>query len=206
MTGARHRERTHRRGITIFLLLSYFYFLAPHVFWARTWGPLIDLIPGMKEFHLSRFIVGVHVAGLFLIPIGIQTLIGIVNHIFTSPESGIMNYELGKMAKKIAYLPVLLSYGLIIFIVLPPIYKQTIEYSRHNDRLITQSIDAHAAVRADELALFAAIRALPPGRVYAGRGGGFGKDFRVSETPYWIYRPTEYQASVAPETWCLTLT
>ena len=58
------------------------YFLFPFgvlfIFWLlfyfgrTTWGGLINLIPSMEEFHLSRFIVGLHITGLFLIPIGID--------------------------------------------------------------------------------------------------------------------------------------
>lgn len=156
-------------------------------FGRTTWGPLIDLIPGMKEFHLSRFIVGVHVAGLFLIPIGIHWFVDTLKTKFT----------------KFHWLIGLLVYLFIGLFVIPPIYKQTINYSIHNDRLIVQANENHAKVKTDEEELFKTIRSLPPGRVFAGRGGSWGKDFKVAETPYYMQLSTYSIPTVLwlPETW-----
>jgi hypothetical protein len=43
-------------------------------FGRTTWGGLIDLVPGMKDFHLHRFVVGVHIAGIFLIPAAFEKI------------------------------------------------------------------------------------------------------------------------------------
>ncbi len=161
---------------------SYFSFCLLFLFWLfmyfgrTTWGPLIDLIPGMKEFHLSRFIVGVHMAGLFLMPIGIHKIVSRFR-IF-----------------------VYLFIGLFVYWI---IYPQTVSYSTHNDRLIKQANENHVKVKDDEEALFAAIGGLPPGRVFAGRGGWWGKDFKVAETPYYMQLSTFGIPTVLwlPETW-----
>src|SRR3989344_8968599 len=67
-SGARKFFCEHQRQYFPFFLLFIFWLIL--YFGRTTWGNLINLIPGMSEFHQSRFIVGVHVAGLFLIPIG----------------------------------------------------------------------------------------------------------------------------------------
>jgi hypothetical protein len=56
---------------------NYYPFSLLFIFWLlmffgrSTWGDLLNIIPSMKEFHQSRFIVGVHVSGFFLVPIGL---------------------------------------------------------------------------------------------------------------------------------------
>ncbi len=164
--------------------LLFLFWLALY-FGRSTWGGFIDLIPGMKEFHLSRFIVGVHVAGLFLAPIGLWSILNAIPQI--------------PLRRWVRYLGFLGFLG----IILPAIYKQTIEYARHNDRLIKQANENYAKVKTDEDLLFATIRSLPPGRVFAGRGGSWGKDFRVAETPYFMDLSAYGIPTVLwlPETW-----
>ncbi len=190
-SGISNQESWNKKRNTAPPLIHDSYFMIPvlFLFWLllyfgrTTWGPLIDLIPGMKEFHLSRFIVGVHVAGLFLMPIGVWWIIERIR--FPHP---ILRY---------------LCYLGILGLVIPPIYKQTVSYSTHNDRLIKQANENHAKVKSDEEALFAAIGALPPGRVFAGRGGSWGKDFKVAETPYYMQLSTFGIPTVLwlPQTW-----
>ncbi|MBI3955737.1 hypothetical protein HY339_00620, partial [Candidatus Gottesmanbacteria bacterium] len=166
-----------------FALLFLFFLLL--YFGRTTWGPLVDLIPGMKEFHLSRFIVGVHAAGLFLAPIGIEWL----------------------YAKFHSRFPIkIITIITIIIVIGIPIYRQTISYATYNDTLIKQANENHAKVKADEEELFAALRQAQgdaPGRVFAGRGGWWGKDFRVAETPYYMNLSTYGIPTVLwlPETW-----
>jgi hypothetical protein len=47
-------------------------------FGRTTWGGLIDLIPGMKDFHLHRWVVAVQIAGIFLIPSALDFLLSII--------------------------------------------------------------------------------------------------------------------------------
>ena len=176
-------------GIILAANTQYFPFALLFIFWLfmyfgrGTWGPLIDLIPGMKEFHLSRFIVGVHAAGLFLIPIGIHSIVSRV--MYHASRFQIFVY---------------VFIGLLVYWI---IYPQTISYAKYNDTLIKQANENHAKVKADEEELFKPIRSLPPGRVFAGRGGSWGKDFRVAETPYYMNLSTFGIPTVLwlPETW-----
>lgn len=170
-------------GTPYFPLALLFLFWLFMYFGRTTWGGIIDLIPGMREFHLSRFIVGIHTAGLFLIPIGIETIVSRVT------------YHASRF-KPFVYLFI----GLYVYWI---IYPQTVAYSIHNDRLIQQANENHTKVKTDEEALFTAIRNLPPGRVFAGRGGSWGKDFRVAETPYYMDLSAYGIPTVLwlPETW-----
>lgn len=193
---------------TLTTLSSPFFSLALlFVFWLllyfgrTTWGSLLDIIPGLKEFHQSRFIVGIHVAGLFLAPIGIEAIVSSVTYR--------VSRLLHRLIPKTTVLPSvhwfirLFAYSLISLFILPPIYRQTIKYNQLNETLIKQANDNHAKVRSDEKELFTTLRSLPPGRVFTGRGGWWGKDFKVAETPYYMHLSTYGIPTVLwlPQTW-----
>jgi hypothetical protein len=162
-------------------------------FGRATWGPLIDLIPGMREFHLSRFIVGVQLAGLFLIPIGVEKMV-----------SSVM-YQVSRVLKK-SFIIDHLSFIIFTIILVALVYPQTLRYAALNDKLILQANQNFEAVKPDLELLLSTLKAhiaQSPGRVFAGRGGGWGKGFRVAETPYYMYLSTYGIPTVLwlPQTW-----
>ncbi len=175
----------------LFLFWLLFYF------GRTTWGGLIDLIPGMKEFHLSRFIVGLHIAGIFLAPIGIHA---IATWILTTIEQ----FSNKTIPRGLLYssIVILLSIGIV-----SGIYPQTLRYASYNDVLIRKGIEDARLVQKDVDELFLTLRSQgyggPPGRVFAGRGGGWGKDFKVADTPYYMLLSTYGIPTVLwlPETW-----
>jgi hypothetical protein len=171
----------------IFWLLFYF--------GRTTWGSLIDIIPGMKDFHLSRFIVGVHMAGMFLAPIGFTWLADNITKLIQ------VRLPRPSVALRVGGFVYLLL-GLILF---PLVFQWTITYNELNDRLIIQANTNHALVFADEQKLFAKLRSLPAARIFAGRGGGYGKKFRVAETPYYMQLSTFGLPTTLwlPETWSM---
>ncbi|MBI4065520.1 hypothetical protein HY409_04105 [Candidatus Gottesmanbacteria bacterium] len=173
-------------------------------FGRTTWGELIDLIPGMKEFHLSRFIVGLHLAGIFLAPIGIQTILEnlytvVIQIIQPSNHPTIQPYRNSYMAK---WLYGFIGIAIIISLI-ATVYPQTIRYAQYNDVLIRKGNTDAALVQKDVDELFTTFKGLPPGRVFAGRGGGWGKDFKVADTPYYMLLSTYGIPTVLwlPETW-----
>ena len=168
---------------------AYFEFALLFAFWLLmyfgrvTWGGLFSLIPGMNEYHLSRFIVGVHLAGLFLIPIGIKWNFSKIHSTF-----------------------ILVLYVLLAIFVLFGIAPQTIRYANHNDFLIKRGNTDYQKDSEDIDKLITTLRTKiqqQPGRVFAGRGGSWGKDFRIAETPLFMHLST-YGIPVIlwlPETW-----
>lgn len=160
-------------------------------FGKTTWGNLFALIPGMSEFHLSRFIVGVHAAGLFLIPLGLEALAQQIAH------------RLPKTTRPIAPYMVLLLIGATSVAVS---LLQTIRYAAHNDVLIRRANENFAKDKEDISQLLSTLDfrlSTTPGRVFAGRGGSWGKDFRIAETPIYMHLST-YGIPVVlwlPETW-----
>jgi hypothetical protein len=177
----------------IFWLLFYF--------GRTTWGGMIDLIPGMKDFHLSRFIVGLHVAGMLLAPIGFSYLVSRISNLVygfldRKSKSNIPNTN--------THIPIAITF-LTMAMLLPPIYKWTTTYNQLNDKLIVQANNNYAKVKPDEQKLFAKLRSLTPARIFAGRGGGYGKRFTVAETPYFMDLSTYGLPTTLwlPETWSM---
>lgn len=162
-----------------FAVLFIFWFLL--YFGRTTWGNLINIIPTMREFHLSRFIVGVHLSGLFLAPIGLAWLTARI--------------------KKLRYVSLVLAGILLI-----PVYQQTVRYNDLNNTLITRANGNYAKQSEGANALVSTLQSLEktnPGRVYTGRGGGWGINFKIAETIYTMYLgnfalPTTLWL---PETW-----
>jgi len=165
-------------------------------FGRTTWGGILDIIPGMKEQHISRFIVGVHAAGLFLVPIAFSWIVQQATPITAFLSRLALDMPIAKVNQ-------IFTIGILTVLVALPAYRQTMRYNELNERLIVQSIRNHDAVREDSEKLFEALRKLPPGRVFPGRGGWWGKDFSVAETPYNMHLST-YGIPVVlwlPETW-----
>jgi hypothetical protein len=184
---------------------SYFSFSLLFAFWIiiyfgrTTWGKLIDLIPGMTEYHLSRFIVGVHAISMFLIPIGIWwTSLAVADFI--------RRFFITKKQADNSPIPMWLVtcvLGIALAIALPPVYKQTAYYNELNNRLIVQANTNALKIRGDINLLENFLHTLPSGRIFAGRGGGWGKNFRIAETEMFMHLSTFGFNTVLwlPETW-----
>lgn len=175
-----------------FALLFVFWLLL--YFGRTTWGNLINLIPSMKEFHLSRFIVGVHAAGLFLAPIGLTwlwvqlTTLGVR---FIRAKRQIITGT---------------AFIVLIVIIVPAIYGQTANYNQLNETLIKRANDNYAKQSPDANLLVTTLQNLEttsPGRIFAGRGGSWGHDFRIAETNMVMYLSNFGLPTVLwlPETW-----
>ncbi len=196
------RSTNDKKGLYPFSFLFIFWLLM--YFGRTTWGGLIDLIPGMKDFHLSRFIVGVHVSGMLLAPIGLMWLVTQIQKIIAFLFYRIIDVP---RIKRESIRPMLTAIAACVagVLLIPPIYQQTIRYNELNDRLILQANVNAKKVLQDTDALFATIHSLPPGRVFSGRGGSWGKKFEIAETPFFMHLSTYGVPTVLwlPETWSM---
>lgn len=199
-----------------FLAFSYlFVFWLLFFFGRATWGGLIDVIPGMKEFHQSRFIVGIHISSLFLTPIGIYTACIYLSRLYPSIRSIIQTIAAFSeettsekpTAPKTSPLVTMrtvhvltLFVGVLVCFVAAP---QTVRYAEFNDTLILRGNENYAKQHSDVDRLIHELRQNTPARVYTGRGGGWGKELQIAETTYFMHLST-YGIPVIlwlPETW-----
>ncbi len=189
-----------------FSLLFAFWFLM--YFGRTTWGGLIDLIPGMKDFHQHRFIVGIHIAALFLIPAGLEYLFELVKKIINisilamSSRLKIVRSQVEKLElyKNIIFYILIFTFAsfLVYFIA-----KQTVSYATLNNKWIYQANNAYRYDEKNFQSLLSFIDSQAKGRIYAGRPGNWGKDFRLGSTQlYLLLGGIGYDISqFLPETW-----
>jgi hypothetical protein len=132
-------------------------------FGRTTWGPLFNFLPGLKDFYLHRFIIGIHFFGIMLSGLAIEFLIL-------------------KLSKYIKIANVgLLILGLL-FIALNPVVKN---YAQNNQRLITEANRDFLNDEADFQKIMAVLESINPlkHRIFAGTPGGWGRNFMVGQTP-----------------------
>ncbi|MCJ7826308.1 hypothetical protein MUP56_01685, partial [Patescibacteria group bacterium] len=208
----------------IFFLLLYF--------GKTTWGGILDFIPGMNEFHQHRFIVGVHLIGLFLAPIGVSFLVQLIwqgGTKFSKIASRALQFirlkykktdnqqksrssiSLSRAADRENLCYTVSQLGCVIvlsLLIIPQLYSQTLSYAKYNETLIQKANATFSTQKADAELLLQTLRELVkeiPGRVFAGRGGGWGKNFSVAESAYYMYLSTYGIPTILwlPETWSL---
>lgn len=185
-------------------------------FGRTTWGGLIDLIPGMKDFHQHRFIVGVHIAALFLIPAGLEFIFQITRKILDKIALIVTVLrtvagdpaERGQDPQIIIKRANAVSSILITIILLAIVYstiQQTISYAQLNNRWIGEANTAYLYDEKNFQNLMADLSKNTPARLYAGRPGNWGKDFRLgSSQMYMLFGINGFDVSqFLPETWSM---
>ncbi len=189
-----------------FALLFAFWFLM--YFGRTTWGGLVDLIPGMKDFHQHRFIVGIHIAAIFLIPAGLEyicrfvkkTLIKLKQYTWKIPPLSLDKLGIGR--DDILYFPlVLVLFSLLIYFTA----KQTVNYASFNNRWISEANTAYQYDQKNFQDLVVFLKSQPSARIYAGRPGNWGKQLKLGSTQlYMLLGIHDYDMSqFLPETWSM---
>lgn len=153
----RWRDARYRIPALIFGIWLLAYFGRP------TWGFLLDLTPLSGDFFLHRLIGGVHLGAIFLAGIGLA-----------APMAWAIK------RRRVPHLLAVTALGLLLML---PVFKDRIDYLHFNDRLMEETDAAVAAERLDIDGLLTELRSRPPGRVYAGLAGQWGRDYLVGGVP-----------------------
>lgn len=174
----RWRDARYRIPALIFVVWLLAYFGRP------TWGFLLDLTPLSGDFFLHRLIGGVHIGAIYLAGIGLAAPIA-----WTARR------------RRLPHLFAVTSLGLLLLL---PAMKDRIDYLHFNERLMQETDAAVAAERADIDALLSELRRRPPGRVYAGLAGQWGRDYLVGGVPmYALLASTGYDTLRLYHSWSL---
>lgn len=174
----------------LFILSLLFYF------GRTTWGGFIDLIPGMKDFHQHRFIVGVHVAALFLLPAGLEYLLYLIRAALARfARAALANYY----QNILFYVLILSSISILVYVTV----KKTVDYAQLNTKWIGEANNAYRYDEKNFQDLLLYLSNLPSGRIYAGRPGNWGKDFRLGSTQLYMLLGVHGKdmSQFLPETW-----
>jgi hypothetical protein len=151
------REERYRIPVALALVWLLLYFGRP------TWGILLDLLPMSRDLHLHRLIAGVHLGGIYLAGLGLA-----------------WPWQWALARQKASYLLVTTT---LTALLLYPVYAERGAYLAQNARWMADSQAALAAEEQDIAALVAALKIMPPGRVYAGLGNNWGRAYTVGMVP-----------------------
>jgi hypothetical protein len=151
------RDERYRLPVLLFGLWLLLYFGRP------TWGILLDLIPLSRDLHFHRLIAGVHLGGIFLAGIGLGSTL-----------------QWAISQEKSRYLTLITA---LTALLLLPIYQERGAYLGENDRWMKEAKESVVSEQADLDAILQVLRRSPLGRVYAGLGRNWGKDYRVGAVP-----------------------
>jgi hypothetical protein len=151
------REERYRIPPALFIVWLLLYFGRP------TWGALLNLLPLSRDLQLHRFIAGIHLAGIFLIGIGLA-----------APWRWAIAHRDARY---------LLATALLTALLLYPVYRERVAYYEQNAAWMRESRQALALEQRDLTALVNTLAELPPGRVYAGLGGNWGREYKIGAIP-----------------------
>lgn len=146
-----------------------------------TLGALVDLLPGVKDLFLRRFLVGVQLAGLFLAGTGTEALcrwiIAGARRVTRFYGRAVARHEPG-----VGY--VLL--GCLSLLVLVPAWSFVIDQADSNAVYVAQQAAAGPASRQLD-GLLADIAKQGGGRTFAGSPSDWGAAFTVGDVPVYEY-------------------
>ncbi len=154
-----HWRRSHRHRA----LVAFFGFWLLLAFGRPTWGALLNLLPMGQYLHLHRLIAPVHLGAIGLIGVGLAWL--------------------WKQAQAGRRVWLLAAAGLVTAGLLAPVYVERVRYLRTNARWMRQTRAAFEADGGAMQALLTDLAQRPPGRVYAGRSVGWGRDYTIGHVP-----------------------
>jgi Gpi18-like mannosyltransferase len=143
-------------------------------FGRRTWGSLIDLLPGFRDVQIHRFIMGVHLAGILLGGVGLSWVLRTASSLV--------------LRRWRAQYAVALTASLLLCVgVLAPAWIERVHYDRHGAALIRSQQRYDATDGRDLDRLVAIVKARHDGRVYAGLRANWGQQYRVGSVPVYAW-------------------
>lgn len=159
------------------LFVIYFAFFAGRGFI----GALINLFPGLSEFHLHRFIVMFQFVGIYL-------------------GAGLVEKVVGGLreTRGIREIGMILIIGAFLFFE-----KPNINYAKDNALWIERANKSYEKDIADYQKITARLKKEQPGRVYAGRPGNWGREFKLGDTQLYMALSVDGFNTIgfSPESW-----
>jgi Gpi18-like mannosyltransferase len=163
------RDPRARALLGVFALSLLLFFGRP------TLGPVLDLLPGFRDVQIHRFIMGVHLAGIFLAGVGLSWLVGIAYRVASRRAPPRYALATGGAA------------ALLGIVLLAPAFAERASYDRHGAELIRAQQAADATDGRDLDRLVAIVKSRGGGRVYAGLRGNWGRDFKAGYVPVYAW-------------------
>ncbi len=143
--------------------LAFFGFWLFLYFGRPTWGILLRLLPLGQDLHLHRLIAPVHLGAIGLAGVGLAWL---------------WERALAFRQRWPLVVVIILTIGLM-----GPVYYERASYLADNGRWMRENVAAEQADGGALEALLSDLKAVPPARIYAGRGANWGQEYRLGSVP-----------------------
>jgi hypothetical protein len=138
----------------------------------RVVGPVVDHLPGGQTLFLHRYIIGVHLAGMFLAGTGL-----VCGFRFVARSIGSVVSPRRGAAVAGAVLA-----GVLVVVVLRPAFVEVRRYAGYERYWVNRQAAAQPATR-DALALIDIAKARGGGRIYAGASNNWGTTAKAEQVP-----------------------
>ncbi len=154
-------------------------------FGPTTWGVVVDVVPGHADIFFRRFLMGVHLSGIYLAGIGLYlvataagTLMVRLRHsAFRAPDVAIVRPAIRRSV----------AACVLVVVVLIPALVAFDEYDRHNSFLIDQQAAVEARYDPDLLPIVQYVDRRHDGRVFAGSPTTPEGQLRIGYIPMYVY-------------------
>lgn len=156
-----------RRDVRPRALLGAFTLSLLLFFGRRTFGPVIDMLPGFEDVQIHRFIVGVDLAGILIAGVGLGWLLKRAFALAGRLAPGHRAVVGGATAAALAVL------------LLAPAWTERIDYHQFGAKVIGVQQAADATDGRDLDRLVAIVKERGDGRAYAGLRANWGKAYAV---------------------------
>ncbi|KKP37573.1 MAG: hypothetical protein UR23_C0002G0003 [Candidatus Roizmanbacteria bacterium GW2011_GWA2_32_13] len=168
-------------------------------------GPLVNFIPGLGEYHLHRVIMMVQFTGLLIASGWLFNIIQILWHYLSSPR----RRESSRLGSSLLRGNDIGSLFLLILTVVLGLYsvylieKPVINYVKDNNAWIERSNIDYQKNFNDYQAIISNMKKLPVARVYAGRPGNWGRNFKIGDTQVYMALAQDGFPTIGflPESW-----
>jgi len=148
-------------------------------FGRATWGSLTGILPSSGDLQMHRFLIGVHLAGIFLAGVGLVTVASAIRAAFTRlVGAATADRDPGRARIVTAAL----TGAAVVVLCLPVIIPQA-AYDRRDSRYIAEQRLADATDGAEFRALVGIASGAGDGRIYAGHRNTWGKEYRIGQVP-----------------------
>lgn len=164
-------------------------------------GPLINFIPGMSEYHIHRVIVMVQFFGLLIASEFLYSLIQIARYAFfdrLTPRG-----PQAIVSKRYLRIFIIIIFAILVLGSIYLIEKPIINYVKDNDVWIVRSNADYQKNIRDYQTIVDSLRKLPSARVYAGRPGNWGRDFKIGDTQIYMALSSDGFPTIGflPQSW-----
>ncbi len=152
-------------------------------FGRTTFGGLTVVLPGSKDIFMRRFMMGVQLAGLYLVGVGMMAVVRLVRASAARWQPRLSSWATDP-TRRIAMVSVA---GVVGFAALSPAWGQIDAFASTNTQWVNAQHAAESTQGRDVDRLIRYVHAHGGGRTYAGMPSNWGSNFKVGAVPVFKY-------------------